>query len=177
MLATQMWGPKLRSPMPMQSWTGLVAPWTPSACEEEAGGPETRWLARLVNSADSSERLYPSLLPVAVTEPWWNQLWGEKHLCGLHFLVEIHHWGKPSQELKWRPKRNAAYWLATHSLISLLSYKSQDHLTRGEPCPHESLTSSLTKKMAHIVFKQENGSQTNMTEAILQLRLLLPRWF
>ena len=35
------------------------------------------------------------------------------------------------QELMLRPWRGAAYWLAPHSLFSLLSYRTQDHLPIG----------------------------------------------
>ena len=31
------------------------------------------------------------------------------------------------QELMQRPWRGAVYWLAPHDLLSLLSYRSQDH--------------------------------------------------
>ena len=35
------------------------------------------------------------------------------------------------QELMQRPWRGAAYWLASHGLLSMLSYKTQDHQPRG----------------------------------------------
>jgi hypothetical protein len=34
------------------------------------------------------------------------------------------------QELMRRPGRDAAYWLAPHDLLSLLSYRSQNHQPR-----------------------------------------------
>ena len=36
------------------------------------------------------------------------------------------------QELKQRPWRGAAYWLALHGLLSLLSYKTHVYLPRGD---------------------------------------------
>lgn len=36
------------------------------------------------------------------------------------------HLGMPGQELKQRPWGNAASWLATHGLLSLLSYITQN---------------------------------------------------
>lgn len=45
--------------------------------------------------------------------------------------------GKSGQELKsgteTRLRRNVAYWLAPHSLLSLLSYIILDQLPRGAP--------------------------------------------
>lgn len=38
-----------------------------------------------------------------------------------------------SRELKQRLQRNAAYWFAPHSLLSLLSYTVLDQLPRGAP--------------------------------------------
>jgi hypothetical protein len=41
------------------------------------------------------------------------------------------------QELMQRPRRDAAYWLAHHDLLSLLSYRTQDHQPRsGTPTMH-----------------------------------------
>jgi hypothetical protein len=37
------------------------------------------------------------------------------------------------QELMQRPWRDTAYWLAPHGLLSLLSYKTQDHNELGRP--------------------------------------------
>jgi hypothetical protein len=51
----------------------------------------------------------------------------------------------PGQELMQRPWRDAAYWLAPHGLLSLLSYRTQDHQPRLVPStmvwslPHQSL--------------------------------------
>jgi hypothetical protein len=39
--------------------------------------------------------------------------------------------GARRQELVQRPWRDAAYWLAPHGLLSLLSYRTQDHQPRG----------------------------------------------
>ena len=37
------------------------------------------------------------------------------------------------QELMQKPWRGAAYWLALHGLLSLLSYRTQDHQPRDGP--------------------------------------------
>jgi hypothetical protein len=52
-----------------------------------------------------------------------------------------------------RPWRDAAYWLASPSLLSLLSYRPQDHQPRGGPT-HNGLGSphqSLIKKMPYLL--------------------------
>jgi len=69
--------------------------------------------------------------------------------------IIVHHQRKSAQELKkvWnlerelmqRPQRDAAYWLVSHGLLSLLSYRIQDHKPRDgaahsglSPNPHQS---------------------------------------
>ena len=61
--------------------------------------------------------------------------WGGKGFFDLHFPITVHHQRKLEQELKegrnleagadieaiWR---GAAYWLAHHGLLSLLSYRT-----------------------------------------------------
>ena len=67
--------------------------------------------------------------------------WKGKGLFGLHFHVIVHHVRKSGQELRqeriletgadaeaWR---GAAYWLAPYNLLSLLSYRNQDHQPRN----------------------------------------------
>jgi len=51
------------------------------------------------------------------------------------FIIIVHHWEKSEQELKQGRKlkvntvgeamEGAAYWLASHGLLSLLSYRTQ----------------------------------------------------
>ena len=41
--------------------------------------------------------------------------------------------GTYRQELMPRPWRDAVYWLASHGLLSLLSFRTQDHQYRGVP--------------------------------------------
>jgi hypothetical protein len=42
------------------------------------------------------------------------------------------HWARNCiQELMKRPWRGAAYWLITHGLLRLLSYRTQHHQTRN----------------------------------------------
>lgn len=43
-------------------------------------------------------------------------------------IIEGSHASNSRQELKKRPWRNRAYWLAPKGLLSLLSYRTQDHL-------------------------------------------------
>jgi hypothetical protein len=38
--------------------------------------------------------------------------------------------GTRGKELMQGPQRDAAYWLAPHGLLSLLSYRTQDHHSR-----------------------------------------------
>ena len=44
-----------------------------------------------------------------------------------------HRIGTWRQELIQKPWRGAAYWLAPHGLLSLLSYRTQDHQPRDGP--------------------------------------------
>ena len=57
----------------------------------------------------------------------------------LHFHIAVHHQsqdrnslrvGTWRQELMQRPQRNAAYWLASPSLPSLLSYRTKEYQAR-----------------------------------------------
>jgi hypothetical protein len=41
------------------------------------------------------------------------------------------------QELMQKPWRGAAYWLASHGLLSLLSYRTQDHQSRDGTINYE----------------------------------------
>jgi hypothetical protein len=66
-----------------------------------------------------------------------QETWGGKGSFVLCFHITVHHWGKLGQELKQgrnlesatmqRPWSDAAYRLALHGLLSLLSYSTQDH--------------------------------------------------
>jgi hypothetical protein len=53
------------------------------------------------------------------------------------------------QELMQRPWRGAAYWLAPHLLLNLLSYRTQDHLPRSGPTHNHTPHRSLVKKMPY----------------------------
>ena len=59
------------------------------------------------------------------------------------------------QELVQRPRRGAAYWLAPHDLLSLLSYRTQDHQSRhniihsGLGPPHQSLIKKMLYRLAY----------------------------
>ena len=65
------------------------------------------------------------------------------------------------QELKRRPWRNDAYWLASHDLLSLLSYTIQDHLSRNGPTH-----SGLGPPTSTINQKKKNALETCLTEAL-----------
>jgi len=63
---------------------------------------------------------------------------GGKGLFSLHFHIAVscqdrksHRAGTWSQELMQSPWRSAAYWLALHGLLSLLSYRTQNYKPRG----------------------------------------------
>jgi hypothetical protein len=75
---------------------------------------------------------------------------GRKGLFGLHFQITVYHGrniedrdssraGIWRQELKQRPWKDTAYWLASRGLLSLLSYRIQNHQVRNGPtqmgCP------------------------------------------
>ena len=59
----------------------------------------------------------------------------------LHFQVIVYNWEVRartwSHEQRQKPWRDAVYWLAPHSLLSLLSCRTQDHLPRGGPTHSE----------------------------------------
>ena len=67
--------------------------------------------------------------------------WGGKGLFSLHFHVAVHHQRKSGlehkqvreQELMQRPWRDVTYWHASPGLLSLLSFKTQDHQPRDGP--------------------------------------------
>jgi hypothetical protein len=76
--------------------------------------------------------------------------WGGKGLLSLLFHTAVHHQRKSGlelkqirkQELMQRPWRNVSYWLASPGLLSLLSYRTQDHqprdsTTHNGPSPHD----------------------------------------
>ena len=84
--------------------------------------------------------------------------WGGKDLFSSHFQIIVHHWRKSGQELKQgrilrqeltqKPWRDAAYWLASHALLSLLPYRTQDHqprdgTTMAKDLPHGSLIEKM----------------------------------
>ena len=83
--------------------------------------------------------------------------WEGKGLFGLYFHIADHHQRKSGQELTqgrnleagaetWR---GAAYWLASHGLLSLFSYTTQDHQPRDGPTHNGlgPLTSVIFKKI------------------------------
>ena len=68
-------------------------------------------------------------------------MWGGKGL----FCLTVPHYGSPLREVRagtqgrerpggrsWcRGREERCYWLAPHGLLSLFSYRTQDHLPRG----------------------------------------------
>lgn len=93
----------------------------------------------------------------------WNTItkstFGREGLFGLHFLTVLHHWRKSGQKLKqgrilraWADgEALASYWLPPHGLLSLLPFRTQDHLPRLGPT-HSGLEpfTSTTKKMPYM---------------------------
>ena len=67
--------------------------------------------------------------------------WREKDFFGLHLYIAVYRWRKSGQELKQdrdleagadaEAMERAAYWLASHGLFSLLSYRTQKQQPRG----------------------------------------------
>ena len=96
--------------------------------------------------------------------------WKGKGLFGLHFHITIHHEGNQDrnsnragiwkQELKQRPWRSVAYWIAPRGLLSLPSYRTQDHQPRMVPPtmgwapPHQTL---IRKMLSGLPSTQYNG--------------------
>jgi hypothetical protein len=58
--------------------------------------------------------------------------WREKDFFGLHLYIAVYHWKKSGQKLKQdleigtvsKAMKGAAYWLSSHGLLSLLSYRT-----------------------------------------------------
>ena len=61
---------------------------------------------------------------------------------------------------------DAAYWLALHGLLILLSHKTQDHQPR-DGSTHNGLGPSL------LITNEENALQLDLMEPFPQLRLVL----
>ena len=78
-----------------------------------------------------------------------------------------------------KPWRDAAYWFAPHGLLSLLSYRTQDHQPRDGTMrwalpglhagPEKTLKISLVFFSSSIA-NEENTSQLDLKEAFSQLR-------
>lgn len=64
--------------------------------------------------------------------------------------------GTQRQKLKEKPRRNASSWLVPYSLLSLLSYNIQDHLTIvGTACSHQGPPTSITiKESTSLTYQQ-----------------------
>jgi hypothetical protein len=77
-----------------------------------------------------------------------------KDLLSLCFHFAVHHQRKSGQELKQgrnleagagaEAKEGAAYWLAPHGLLSLLSRRTQDHQSSAVTTHNELYLSSTT---------------------------------
>jgi hypothetical protein len=83
---------------------------------------------------------------------------GGKRLFSLHFHTAVHHQRKSGlelkqvrkQELMQRPWRDVTYWLVSPSLLSSLSYRTQDYQPRdGTTQKGTSPTWSLIEKMPY----------------------------
>ena len=83
--------------------------------------------------------IFYSIVPVTITSlTRHHEHLGEKGLFYPQFHMTVHYQSSESgnsskagtwrQELMQRPWRGAAYWLAPHSLLSPLSYRTPNHL-------------------------------------------------
>jgi hypothetical protein len=104
----------------------------------------------------------------------------EEGLISSYTWITAQHGGKSGQELKagtWmqelkqRPWRNTADWLASHGLLSLLSCTLRDHFPRDstthrELCPPMSITKNKNKT------KQNKTKQNNAWQTCLQADLM-----
>ena len=96
-----------------------------------------------------------------------------------------HRAGTWRQELMQRPWRSAAYWLAPHGLLNLLSSTTQDHQSRGGttgkcwtlPCksPIKKMPSDHLKSMRWILSIQEKSNMDLL--CTLHSELLVPTLF
>lgn len=79
--------------------------------------------------------------------------------------------GNQGRTLEAEAAEGCTYWLVPHTLLSLLSYRHQDHLPRGR-----ALSSVLGSPA--VIINQENAQQAcpqvNVIEAVSQLRLFSP---
>lgn len=61
---------------------------------------------------------------------------GVERVIDLHLHIVVYYWRKSGQAGTWRqglmqrPWWSSAYWLAPHDIVSLLSYRNQDHQSR-----------------------------------------------
>jgi hypothetical protein len=91
-----------------------------------------------------------TMVLVRVSTPAQNIMtrskWGVGCLFSSHFHIAVHHQRKSGlelkqvrkQELMQKPWRDVTYWLASPSLLSLLSYRTQDYQPRDGTTPNGS---------------------------------------
>jgi hypothetical protein len=82
-------------------------------------------------------------IAAAVKHYGWKASWEGKGLVALHFASFVHPWRKSGQELQQcsnleagadaEAMESAAYWLASHGLLSLLSYRPRTTSPRMAP--------------------------------------------
>jgi hypothetical protein len=114
----------------------------------------------------------------AMKTPWPKIKLGKKGLFSLYLQIIVHHWRKSRQELKqnWNMEagadarlwKDAAYSLASSGLLSLLSYRTQDHQPRNGTTHHGPSHQLITN--------WENALQLHLMEVFPQLRIL-PLWW
>ena len=96
-----------------------------------------------------------------------KETWGGKGLFGLHFHITVHHQRKSEQELKQgRDLETGADAEAmeecrpSHALLTVLSYRTQDHEPRGlyylqwAGSSHQSVTK---KKLCRLVYSNNDS--------------------
>jgi hypothetical protein len=80
---------------------------------------------------------------ISLTVPYYS-------LSSKEVRTETHTGQEPwRQELMQRPWRDAAYWLASHGFLCLLSYRTQGHQPRDDTTHNELSISELGKLIGY----------------------------
>ena len=118
---------------------------------------------------------------IAVTEHQLPKaMWGQMEFISHRFpyksssskAVKAGTW---RQELMQRPWRCAAYWLAPHGLLSLLSFRCQDHqprngTTHNGPVPPTSITKKIPYSQILRRHFLNGGSLLSLNSSLCQVK-------
>ena len=107
----------------------------------------------------------------ATMKHYHSKTWGGKGAFGVHFHITVHYWRKlgqaqTGQDPDAEAMEGAAYWLALHGLLSLLSYRTQDHQSR------DGITHNRLGPLP-LITNWENALWLDLMEAFSPLRLPL----